>query len=483
MRILRPEIVLFSIFILAAGAYGQQQGLSFNFFGAGARAEGMANAFLAVSNDGTAGSWNPAGLFIQEKTLMVASYNAFMPRGKYTFHDLYYLHLPNTTYNHSGTYGALGSFNLVSPIRIKNHHFVTSISYTRNFDVYYRFGEKLYQNLTDSLIRKPNAVLEKQGGLNSLNIGIGTRVYDRLSFGVTGNIYYGKVVSDEVRLLEYVFYDNSEGTYANLDGDVSVIDSTKFTGFNTAIGFLYDNDRWRAGLVIRTPFNLRGESDSTYISIAKLNGLTFVGSTESPFFTDTIYVDNMTSKIEIPLMVGFGFACYPTENWLLSTDVEFKRFSGRKVYNLTGKVVTAGGEIIEQFTDDLNVPNWSNVWQFRLGTEYMFDTKYGRIALRAGGRNEAFPEGNIDGYTILSNDADKVFYIFNYDKHKTAGYSLALGAGIQWSRILLDIGYTFSAYTQKIYLGIPCPVCGENILRSQNDWRNHHLNVTFTGYF
>src|SRR5262249_42924925 len=39
-----------------------QIGFSFNRTGSGARAAGMANAFVAVSDDGTAASWNPAGL-------------------------------------------------------------------------------------------------------------------------------------------------------------------------------------------------------------------------------------------------------------------------------------------------------------------------------------------------------------------------------------------------------------------------------------
>ena len=39
-----------------------QIGLSLNRAGSGARAAGMGDAFIAVSDDGTAASWNPAGL-------------------------------------------------------------------------------------------------------------------------------------------------------------------------------------------------------------------------------------------------------------------------------------------------------------------------------------------------------------------------------------------------------------------------------------
>jgi len=84
--------ILFAL-MLATTAYGQQQGLSYNFFGGGARSEGMGQAFLAVSDDGTAGSWNPAGLYIHEKTLMVFSYSFLMPRGNYSYY------IDNAVYN------------------------------------------------------------------------------------------------------------------------------------------------------------------------------------------------------------------------------------------------------------------------------------------------------------------------------------------------------------------------------------------------
>lgn len=48
---------------LAAAVPGAAQSVgSLNRTGSGARAAGMANAFIAVSDDGTAASWNPAGL-------------------------------------------------------------------------------------------------------------------------------------------------------------------------------------------------------------------------------------------------------------------------------------------------------------------------------------------------------------------------------------------------------------------------------------
>src|SRR5438093_8289822 len=47
---------------LLAGASAAAQSIVFTRSGSGARAAGMANAFIAVSDDGSAASWNPAGL-------------------------------------------------------------------------------------------------------------------------------------------------------------------------------------------------------------------------------------------------------------------------------------------------------------------------------------------------------------------------------------------------------------------------------------
>ena len=58
---LRAATLLAALGLLATNA-AAQIGDVFNRPGSGARAAGMANAFIAVSDDGTAASWNPAGL-------------------------------------------------------------------------------------------------------------------------------------------------------------------------------------------------------------------------------------------------------------------------------------------------------------------------------------------------------------------------------------------------------------------------------------
>ncbi|UCD94717.1 MAG: hypothetical protein JSU69_01305, partial [Candidatus Zixiibacteriota bacterium] len=107
-----------------------------------------------------------------------------------------------------------------------------------------------------------------------------------------------------------------------------------------------------------------------------------------------------------------------------------------------------------------------------LGTEYLFNTSIGEVPVRFGFRNEAYPEGNIH---FLFLDSTRSLYLFGYAKNRTTGLSFSLGSGIHWSQILLDFAYTYTTYDQEIYEDL--------VLRSENNWKNHHLNFTFTGYF
>nr|MBN2276311.1 hypothetical protein [candidate division Zixibacteria bacterium] len=495
MKLSLFKVVILLSLILATTAFGQQQGLTFNFFGGGARSEGMGQAFTAVSDDATAARWNPAGLYVHEKTLMVFSYASLMPRGEYSFYP-YNSGSRVDVFDHSGNFGSLSNWSIVTPLRVKGHHVVASVGYNDDFDVYYKFGENLFGDWTGE---NPNALFEKHGRISSLNLGMGTRIYQNISIGATGNIYTGKVVTNEGRYYyRDVDYNNGYATYAS---NVTVLDSTSFSGFNTTLGILYSGDNFRAGFTVKTPFNLDGESDTSQYRISTRNGVGIIQDDWNItgfgiFKTDTIYVDNRTFKIEMPLMMTMGMAMntdikllgnllgVQDESLLLSADVEYRKFSDRMIKNLVNFVINANGDRIETY--EIRDPNWSDVWQVRLGAEYLFNTGFGEIPIRLGYRNESYPQGDIASYSVeYVNERDqvgdttntlKVFYVFDYDKGNTTGYSLSFGTGIHWSRILLDFAYTYTTYNQMIYVS-------DNVLRSENDWKNHHLNFSFTGYF
>ncbi|MCX6827039.1 MAG: hypothetical protein NTV06_07230, partial [candidate division Zixibacteria bacterium] len=223
-------------------------------------------------------------------------------------------------------------------------------------------------------------------------------------------------------------------------------------------------------------YHKKNLSPSTY-RITRLNGV-INGS-----LSDTLYVDRMTSKMEMPLMVGLGTAYHVNDNLLLAADLEFRNFAGKVVENLDSVYFTSSGERIESYYK--KDPHWKNIWQFRVGGEYIFNTAVGEIPVRLGFRNEAFPGGDVSNYEVRypgpkgssgsNNDSARIAYVFDYNTNQTTGLSISAGTGIRWSQIILDIAYTFTSYKQKFYQ--------DDILKTENKWKNHHLNLTFTGYF
>ncbi len=491
MKLTSTKLAILFIVIFSTAGFCQQQGMTFDFYGGGARAAGMGYAFLAVSDDGTAGTWNPAGLYIHEKTMMTFSYGFFVPRGKFTFKEGQPI---TATYDHTGSISSLGFWNVITPLRVKGHHIVANISYNRNFDIYYEFAENIGGAWTGD---EPNALFQKKGGVSSVDFALGGRIYKELSFGISANIYTGKTVTEERR---YFFRYGYKTEYnvpqlASYEQNIAILDSTTYSGFNTKIGFLYVADKIRAGLVLSTPFNLKVKSDSTIDRNSTEEGLetrTTVNGTE--FATDIEYPYPKTAKIEIPLIVGLGLAYNVNENWLVAADLEYKKFSGLKIHTLESFSYNSSSSETEVFSDNVDVPNWSNVWQFRIGTEYLLNTPVGQVPVRAGFRREVLPQGNIYSYEKVYKDEQtdefvniddnepanvaKINYLFHYDQNQITGYSFSIGSGIYWSQILLDFAYTYTAYSQDIY-----EYASDPRYKSGNEWKNHHINLTFTGYF
>jgi hypothetical protein len=68
LRLMRKILYIFFCFSIAANASGfKKYAGEFLSLGAGGRATGMGNAYVAVANDVTAGYWNPAGLVDAQK--------------------------------------------------------------------------------------------------------------------------------------------------------------------------------------------------------------------------------------------------------------------------------------------------------------------------------------------------------------------------------------------------------------------------------
>lgn len=481
LSLLRVAAILL---ILAVPAFGQLAGtglqnLNLDFAGGGARAEGMGKAFIGLSDDVTGGSWNPAGLYMHDSPKLGLSYGMLAPRGKTS--TTYFSNF--SSQDHTGTFNKITSLNFLAPIRIKGHKFVGSFNYTRNYDEFTTQAYEVIRVLPpyipvpsfglflineDTLnYSTSNYFTEMEGGLYTVNIGFGTRLYKDFSFGVSTNIYTGRVVEltysvDSLDNVQTEFVTFNQNALYVLEG--RVLDSIGFTGVNFNIGLKYNGEKLTAGLLMRTPLSLGANNEMTSSQALYVNGNLITdrsGTMLSP------KINPPHTKYEMPMMLAAGFGYKVAENLLVALDLEYRGFSSSTVKVRDSLIISSTGDNVEFFTDldpdTLIQMQWKDAFVVRLGGEYMFSTDFGQIPLRGGFGYVPVPASSIE---------------LNNGTSTQANYNFSTGTGIHWDQIYLDISYTYTLRDDSFY-----DPFYQELVFVDREYRNHTINMSFTGYF
>ncbi len=469
------ELPFFDSAYLVAYATSMQQAYPYSrdFNGGGARAKGMGNAFIGVSDDINAVSWNPAGLDRREdpyeQPVMALGYKSFSGDARFSsrpwdFQDPH-------EFDYSETYSGWDQMSLLWPMRVKGHSFVAAISYTRLGDELYNTGMALDVGIpfdrddTLSNTLRPfhyHNVASYHSYTNALNVGFGTRVYDKLSFGLSVNIYGGRaehnnfetITWEDLIVPDAPSQQRGEGVIVN-----SVYDTAAFAGAYFTLGFKYNGDKLSAGLVIKTPHTLEETIDVFVNPVAYVNGVVEDG------FGQAVHVDDNVVELDQPLIVGLGLGFKATEALMFAADVEFRGYSGGKVSRRDSLSLVPGGTDIEYFTE--YDPMWNDTWVFRVGSEYVWETGnhlFPIVPVRAGFSYVPIPEPDVsardDYWTPISTS--------------TASFTRwSVGAGLRWSQIHLDFAYLSSNLDQE----------DTSRLDRVSSSDNSSLNFTFTGFF
>lgn len=466
---------------------------NFDFTGAGARAAAMGGAYVALSDDVTGATWNPAGIYHFEKPVFGITFRSMGPRGSSSIKDDWLIRFPfrlpelalSNSLDHSGSFNSVSSFSFVAPIRVKGHQFVGTIIYGNNSDEYATHQVDILRWRPQVIFRGPGWfdifwyptdltwVSEMQGNISSVNIGFGTRFYKSTSFGATVNIYSGQTVRHlkALETINHFPYQSNQTIRGRVNQDI--IDSTQFSGFNFTLGFKQDGERLDAALVIKTAFNLNAKIGQSIYTVTDFKGEDSAGDPngdwlQSPGFTDTIFFDNMLTKYSMPLMVSAGVAFQQTEKLILAAGVDYRRYSSRVVQHRDSIFIDPAGKGTEFFTP--KDPEWSNVFAFTAGTEYLFDPSIGEIPLRFG-----------IGVTPIPAPSREVLG----EKKTSISYSLSGGTGIHWNQISLDFAYTYRSWdrtTETYYSEDPRGI-DFVLLPTELKMRNHSFTFSFTGVF
>ena len=272
-------IVLFIIFI---GCY--LHAADYNITGAGARAAGLGGAFIAVADDATAISWNPAGL-TQLYRPEVSIVTKFIAEG-WDYKSSYYDDA-NDKQSHFAFDFAGADYAFM------NGKLVMAIAYQQQLDWY--SGWKNEEEKTT-------------GGANSISPGLAFRLIPIISIGVSTNIWLG-TAAEETHSSYYFPNEYVER-------------AINYSGFNMGFGLMLNLNNLqnpvpiKLGMMMRTPFKLGVEVDADYE------------------YSAALYYKN---KVDMPFMLGFGASFRIGENFTLSSDYEIRAYANSKIhYDLGG---------------------------------------------------------------------------------------------------------------------------------------------------
>jgi long-subunit fatty acid transport protein/photosystem II stability/assembly factor-like uncharacterized protein len=402
---LGPILLAIADFSQAATIF-QQVGVasSPNPVGSGARAVGMGGAFIAIADDATAASWNPAGL-IQLERPEVSIVGAYGYR-KETFSSGLHPEIANT-----GDVDDVGInyFSASVPFRLFQRNMVSSINYQRLYD----FKRSFHYNYDYSL-EGPDLMGDNQYGqdgfIGALGLATAVQITPALSIGMTLNLWTHRLFWENGWDESYTQHDvGTTGGVPTIIDTVITDKYSRFRGVNANIGLLWNiNEHFTLGAVMKTPFNADLFHEFTY---RQTQTVATTPPTVMPFSLD--FSENI--KLHMPWSYGLGLAFRVFDALSFALDLYRTDWGD---YILTD---SQGNKFSPIDGRPQNLSNVSATNQVRLGGEYLFIGEKYVVPVRGGIFYDPEP----------SEGSTKDFF------------GLAAGTGIVFDKFCVDIAYEF----------------------------------------
>jgi len=304
MRAVGPAL---AVLLAWPGVAAAQTGTVFNRPGSGARAAGMANAFIAISDDGTAASWNPAGLGQLRKpefsVVTTTSHQASSSEGFRTRDDMALFSPIAAAY--TGSYIDFGS--LAVPVTIATKPVTFQASWRRLYTLDFR--ENVQTLRTPVTPRGPPRMLlegnsDTTGGFSLLSIAGAVKLTSRLAIGGSFNVWRAD-------------WDDAESASETLlDSDApprfeSSQKHNRVRAHNLSVGILLTYPRWSIGLLRQG--TAHGEFSGTG------TGRSSRDPQPPP--------DSFTGDAQFPQSLGLGVAWRPVPRWTVAFDLTWDEWS------------------------------------------------------------------------------------------------------------------------------------------------------------
>ena len=373
-------LILLTLVLTSPNHYAQIEiGTTINPIGSGARAMGLGNAFIALSDDATAASWNPAGL-IQLET----------PEFSFAFETISRRETLRSSTNpeiESSDSLKISDFNYVSIVF--PFYYRTSMVVSLNYLKLYRFDKDLTFPVSKPGTLERNFLFdfEQDGEFSVVAPAYGIFLHPRLSLGITLNIWNNDLTDSS----SYTKRQRAKGTFEFMGspGEFSTMIEDRFIverGTSFVLGGLFRfNDRWNLGVVVKPNYTL--SLDHTNIEISQQTGGLGSGS-------DTT-VTKLDSKLEFPTIIGCGIGYRPIDPLTFSIDVTWTNWSEYVLKENNQKFNPISGRSIEE--GKLN-----DTYTIRMGYEYLLVKEKFLIPFRGGFGFDPSPatRGRDEFYTV-----------------------------------------------------------------------------------
>jgi long-subunit fatty acid transport protein len=389
-----------------------------NPVGSGARAAGMGGAFIAVADDATAASWNPAGLINLEKPEFSVVYSYF--NRSQTYRSASHPEMAGSS-NEMDAHD-INFASLAVPFKLFDRNMIVTLNYQQLYDMNknvvftYNFDPGNIDGLTGRY------QFTQQGSIGAVSPAFAVQLLPELYFGATVNIWDGIGGTSS-----WQNKSSFSGTGVLLIPQFSLVQpySSEFTetqkfsfsGLNANLGLLYTlNGKYSFGFVYKTPFDasVRKETSTTTNSIVS-------ESTENLIYS-------------MPASYGFGLAYRHSDRLTFSLDLYRTEWSE---FAITSRETGEKRNPISNQPIGKGRPR--DTTQIRLGTEYLFIGNKTVIPLRAGLFYDPEPgmrKTRAQGAGSASDDSTWDAVTNNY-------FGFSVGSGISIDSWAFDVSYQY----------------------------------------
>lgn len=384
-------------------------GSSPNPLGSGARALGMGSAFIAVADDATAASWNPAGL-VQLETPELSIVGSSLRRSEQHVSVTF----PAVNGDQQWQSSEINYFSVATPSQIFGYPVVVSLNYQALYD----FNRKMNYNYqySGSEVTPPLGLMDwtinqrndykQSGGLRAISPALAFNLTPAVTAGFTLNWWTDKLgyangwSSESTSMATGTFGVGVAQAATNITIRQQEI-YDKIDGLNAHMGLMWEvSPKIRLGAVLKSPFTIKMRHRFSAVTTG-----TVIGSSS---ITENV-------NLHLPWSYGLGAALRYSDAFTVALDVFRTEWSYMYMQSENGiKTNPIDGLPMSQ-------TRVKATQQVRLGSEYLFILPKIVIPVRAGIYYD--PQPSPDG--------------------KENVYGISLGSGLAYKNLVFDLAYTF----------------------------------------